>query len=149
MKKTLISLLFLSFLTPYLSAQEATPAHKDSLRQAVDRYYSINIRIFSGEAEQGDVEALFELFTDDFVYTHQKYGGDYSRQDLYDGYTNNLKNGNYDGSIADVSIRNKIVGLNAVAIERAYLGKDQEEIDPGMTVFEFRNGLISRITEFW
>lgn len=134
-------------------AQEATEAHKDSLRKVVEEYYSLNLEIFEQNSTRADIDKLFNLFTDDFVYVHPRFGGEYSRKGLYEGYLNNQKNGNYDGSIVDVSIENMIIGLNAIVTERAYLQQTEtgkaEKVDPGMTLFEFRNGKISKIFEYW
>ena len=135
------------------SAQEATVAHKDSLKQAVELYYSLNLKIFQPNSTKEDVDDLFHLFTDDFVYVHPKYGGEYSRKDIYDGYLHNQNNGSYNGSIVDVKIKNMIIGLNGLTTERAYVSKTEsgelEEVDAGMTLFEFNQGKISKIFEYW
>jgi hypothetical protein len=92
------------------------------------------------------------LFTDDFIYTHPKYGGLYTREVLYNGYVRNQKNGGYDGSVMDVRIINRIVGLNGVVIERQYIEEKNGKAvagDPQMTLFEFRDGKISSIFEYW
>ncbi len=134
-------------------AQEATPAHKDSLLKVVNEYYDLNLLIFSADSEPQDIDKLFSMFTVDFEYHHQKYGGNYSRQNLYEGYLRNQARGGYDGSIVDVRIYGQIPGLNAVAVERAYIQRSQEglktEVDRGLTLFEFRDGQISRIVEYW
>jgi ketosteroid isomerase-like protein len=155
MRKTTIRVtLVLLVVSPLFKAhsQEATKAHKDSLRQAVDLYYAQNLKIFQKTSSKKDIDDLFQLFTDDFVYVHPKYGGEYSRQDLYSGYVNNQKRGRYDGSIVDIRISNKITGLNGLVTERSYVKKaasGEEEVDPGMTLFEFREGKISKIFEYW
>lgn len=146
-----ISLLF--FLSIDVKSQEVTQAHKDSLRNLVEQYYSLNLKVYQQNSTREDVDNLFSLFTEDFVYVHPKYGGEYARKDLYDGYINNQKNGSYNGSITDVEIKNMIIGLNALVTDRVYLRKAEsgelEEVDPGMTLYEFRNGKISRIFEYW
>lgn len=136
-----------------IKAQELTKAHKDSLKALVTQYYALNLKVYQKNSTQTDIDKLFSLFTDDFVYVHPKYGGEYSRADIYEGYVNNQANGAYNGAIADVKVRNMIVGLNAVATDRVYLNKGDggalTEVDPGMTLFEFRKGKISRIFEYW
>lgn len=133
--------------------QDATSAHKDSLRHVVDLYYAIHLDIFKQNSTKKDVDKLFDLFTEDFVYVHLKYGGEYSRMNLYEGYLNNQRKGNYDGSIVDVKIKNSIIGLNGMVTERAYIKKiksgELKEIDSGMTLFEFRDGRICKIVEYW
>lgn len=144
---------FLLFLHIDARAQDVTAGHKDSLRSVVEQYYSLSLKIYQQNSVKDDIDKLFSLFTDDFVYVHPKYGGSYSRSDLYEGYINNQKSGRYDGSIADVKIRNFIAGLNALVTDRVYFRKgasgELEEVDPGMTLFEFRDGKISKILEYW
>lgn len=149
----LFSAILLLFFTDDACGQEATPLHKDSLKNVIHRYYELSLKIYQSNSVAKDIDDLFELFTEDFVYVHPKYGGAYTRKDLYDGYVRNQKNGAYDGSIADLSLKNMIIGLNAVVTERAYLKKEDSgeftEVDPGMTLFEFKDGKISKIFEYW
>jgi len=154
MKKITLPLtLTLFLLTFYSIAQEATPAHKDSIDQIVSRYYTLSLKIYQLNSQVSDVDQLFNLFTDDFEYIHPKYGGTYPRKELYQGYLRNQKNGAYNGSIVDVKLSNKIIGLNAVVTERTYIKREQDgslvEVDPGMTLFEFEDGKISMIKEYW
>lgn len=146
-----VSLLF--FLNIDVMSQELTTAHQDSIRRIVEQYYSLNLKIYQQNSTKADIDNLFGLFTDDFVYVHPKYGGEYSRKDNYEGYINNQKNGHYNGSIADVKIKNMIIGLNALVTDRIFLRRVEsgefEEVDPGMTLFEFRDGKISKIFEYW
>jgi hypothetical protein len=149
--------LFLSCLLALLAfnpsyAQEVTPEHKDSLNAMVDAYYQINVRIFQEGSTIDDIAEIFALFTDDFEYIHPRYGGTYSRQVLYDGYARNQRNGGYDGSVVDIKVLTRIVGLNAVVTQKVFMQKEVEEIvagEPQMTLFEFRDGKISRIREYW
>ncbi len=149
----LLTVLILLLTQMDIHAQDLTATHKDSLSSIVQDYYDRNLKVYAKNSNQEDIDHLFDLFTDDFVYVHPKYGGEYSRQDIYDGYLNNQANGRFDGSTFDVEIKNMIIGLNGVATDRVYLRKSDsggpEEVDPGMTLFEFRNGRISRIMEYW
>lgn len=151
--KFLGSVYFLLILHVDAQTQEITEEHKDSLRIVVEQYYDLNLKIYQENSSRDDIDNLFDLFTDDFVYVHPRYGGSYSRKDIYDGYINNQSNGSYDGSIADMKIRKLIIGLNGIATDRVYFKKSEsgeiEEVDPGMTLFEFRNGKISKIVEYW
>ena len=151
MKSFLIAFSFLLF-TGSLQAQNATPAHKDSLNAVVDEYYRLNLAIFQANSTPDQIDQVFELFTDDFVYEHPKYGGTYSRENLYNGYKRNQANGGYDGSVMDVLEYTRITGLNAVVVERSYVRREDNGIKPGekqMTLFEFREGKIKRIFEYW
>lgn len=135
-----------------VSAQQLQESHKDSLDAMVAAYYKMNLKVFQANSTLDDIDSVFDLFSPDFTYVHPKYGGTYTREDLYNGYVRNQKNGAYDGEIYDVRIMNKIIGLNAVVVERKWLQKGEkgaEEGESGMTLFEFRNGKISRIFEYW
>ncbi len=154
--KTHLKLLILIFLfgitTSQIIAQEATEAHKDSLSSIVTKYYDLNLKIFQSNSTIEDIDKAFELFTEDFTYVHPKYGGTYTREDLYNGYVRNQKNGGYDGKIREIKIINKIIGLNAVVVQRIYVRKKDDETKDGeleMTLFEFKNGKVSRIFEYW
>ncbi len=149
----LLASIFLIILTAnQVMAQDATKAHKDSLNIVVDKYYDLNLKIFQANSTVEDIDKTFDLFTDDFTYVHPKYGGTYTREDLYNGYVRNQKNGGYNGKIIDIKIENKIIGLNAVVVEKRFVeNKDGRNKDgkPEMTLFEFREGKISRIFEYW
>lgn len=151
MKSFLITFSLL-LLTGSLKAQNATPAHKDSLNAIVNEYYRLNLAVFQANSTPEQIDQIFGLFTDDFVYEHPKYGGTYSREDLYNGYKRNQANGGYDGSVMDILEFTRITGLNAVVVERSYVTKGESGAKPGdkqMTLFEFRQGKIKRIFEYW
>ena len=150
-KSIFIGLIFLVFASN-INAQDATAAHKDSLNLIVEKYYELNFIIFQANSTVENIDEVFELFTEDFTYTHPKYGGVYTREDLYNGYIRNQKNGGYDGNVIEIKILNKIVGLNAVVIEKRFVRKEEEgsyEKESDMTLFEFRNGKIFKIFEYW
>ncbi|WP_221412729.1 nuclear transport factor 2 family protein [Fulvivirga lutimaris] len=135
-----------------VNAQEATKEHKDSLNTLNKAYYDLNLRVFQADSKVEDIDRIFQLFTDDFTYVHPKYGGTYTREDLYNGYVRNQKNGGYDGRVVDIKIVNKIIGLNAVTVEKRFVQKEDGDIvegEPEMTLFEFKDGKISRIFEYW
>lgn len=92
------------------------------------------------------------LFTDDFTYTHSKFNGFYSRESLYKSALRNLNEGNYDGRVTDFKIESKIIGLNVAAVQKRFLERKDGVIAESklqMTLFEFRDGKISRIVEYW
>lgn len=135
-----------------LSAQGATQGHRDSLNALVNQYHELNITVFQKNSNLQDIDNIFALFTEDFTYVHPKYGGTYSREDLYNGYVRNQKNGGYDGSVIDIEVTNRIVGLNSVAVEKSFIEKTDTETEKGlpkMTLFEFKEGKILRIYEYW
>ena len=150
--KLLVSLFIVISIADTIFAQDVTKAHKDSLDTMVTKYYDLNLKIFQANSTVQDIDKAFELFTDDFTYVHPKYGGTYTREDLYNGYVRNQKNGGYDGTVTGIKIENKIIGLNAVVVEKKFVEKKEGKIkggEPEMTLFEFRDGKISRIFEYW
>lgn len=152
MKKITLIISFLLLFINGMNAQEATKAHKDSLNTVISEYYKLNVKVFQANSTVKDIDNIFDLYTDDFIYIHPKYGGTYTRKDLYDGYVRNQKNGGYDGSITDIKIINMITGLNAVTVEKKFIKKTDNGTEEGeleMTLFEFKDGKISKIFEYW
>lgn len=125
---------------------------KDSLNYALDQYYKLNLKVFQQNSTIEDIDNIFDLFTDDFTYVHPKYGGVYTREDLYNGYKRNQDNGGYDGSVVDIKIENIIYGLNAITVSKRFITKEDGktvEGDAQMALFEFKNGKIFMIKEYW
>lgn len=151
--KILVYIAFLVSLSMHqVTAQNLTKAHMDSLDAMVIEYYDLNIKVFQANSTVEDIDKVFELFADDFTYVHPKYGGVYTREDLYNGYVRNQENGGYNGDVTDIKILNKIIGLNAVTVYRIFVEKDEAGVkdgEPAMTLFEFSDGKISRIFEYW
>jgi len=140
---------FIFFLAIHpIIAQNATKTHKDSLNIVIQEYYDLNLKVFQTNSTKKDIDHIFELFTEDFEYVHPKYGGIYTREVLYNSYVQNQKNGGYDGSITDIEILNKIVGLNAVVVEKRFI-RGENKGKSEMTLFEFKKGKITRIFEYW
>jgi ketosteroid isomerase-like protein len=150
--KLFVSIFLFVVTTHQIFAQVATEAHTDSLNTIVAKYYELNLKIFQANSTLKDIDNAFELFTDDFTYVHPKYGGTYTRMDLYNGYIRNQENGAYDGTVRDIKIKSKITGLNAVVVQKMFVKIKDGEIldgDSEMTLFEFENGKIFRICEYW
>lgn len=147
MKIKLFLTLTITFFAISVNAQ--TKAHKDSLNAIVKKYYELNIKVFQANSTPVDVENIFKIFTDDFTYVHPKYGGVYTREVLHKGYLRNQKNGGYDGNVTDIKIVNKIVGLNSVVVEKRFITQKKGVGDSQMTLFEFKNGKIAKIFEYW
>ena len=156
MKKLLIATMwaFALFFGFNASAQKIF-THKDSLTNLVKEYYRLNIKVFQAGSTVADIDEVFKLFTDDFTYIHPKYGGLYTREVLYKGYVRNQKGGGYNGHVTDIKVTNMIVGLNAVAVEKKFMNKGKKNKGqikagkPQMTLFEFKNGKIVKIFEYW
>lgn len=149
---SLTTLLLFSCTSAQVFGQETNKVHKDSLIAIVEQYYDLNLKVFQANSKPSDIDTIFNLFTDDFSYVHPKYGGTYTRENLYNGYSRNQKNGNYNGRIIDIKIVNRIVGMNAVVVEKRFIKTTENGVKEGeleMTLFEFRKGKISRIVEYW
>ena len=152
MKIQLLVFAISLFASISIAAQDVTLAHQDSLDSIVKEYYELNIKIFQANSTQKDIDKVFELFTDDFEYVHPKYGGTYTKSDLYNGYVRNQQNGSYDGTVTSIKIINKIIGLNAVVVQKRFIKRTEGVIEEGkseMALFEFVNGKIARIVEYW
>ncbi|WP_416864274.1 MAG: nuclear transport factor 2 family protein [Imperialibacter sp.] len=150
--KCVFQFLFTMLVAGTVSAQSTQLTHEDSLNVVLKKYYELNLKVFQANSRPKDIDNIFDLLTADFEYIHPHYGGTYSRQDLYEGYQRNQKNGGYDGSVVDIKIHNKIVGLNAIAVSKSFVTKKDGkavEGEPQMTLFEFRDGKIARIYEYW
>lgn len=154
--KNKVTNLFLVFFTLFLigsiDAQEIKMTHKDSLNVVLEKYYKLNLKVFQSGSTIEDIDNVFNLFTEDFTYVHPKYGGVYTRDNLYIGYKRNQEKGSYNGKIVDIQIMNKIVGLNAIAVNKRFIKKENDKILEGeinMTLFEFRKGKIYKIFEYW
>jgi ketosteroid isomerase-like protein len=148
----LISVFFMLFLIGNIDAQEIRMTHKDSLNIVLEKYYELNLKVFQEGSTLEDIDTIFNLFTDDFTYVHIKYGGVYTRQDLYNGYKTNLEKGSYNGRIFDIKINNRIIGLKAATVNKSFITKEDNQIKEGneqMSLFEFRDGKISKIVEYW
>lgn len=125
---------------------------QDSHNHILNEYYRLNVVVFQANSSIDDIDTIFELFTDDFTYVHEQYGGVYSREVLYDGYKRNQENGGYDGEVVDIKVNNKIYGRNAIAVNKSFIKQVNGEVITGeeqMALFEFKEGKIYRITEFW
>jgi hypothetical protein len=151
-QKIAVLILVIPWSTSHVIAQHKSITHEDSLELVVTKYYELNLKIFQANSTIEDINNAFDLFTDDFTYTHPQYGGVYTREELYNGYVRNQNNGSYDGSVVDIKILNQIVGLNAVVVQKCFVEKRDDilkEGNPEMTLFEFKDGKISRIYEYW
>lgn len=131
--------LFLIALIIAKAAIHAATPQPSKLLQIVEQYYQAHYELGDEKATNEDIDKIFALFSEDFVYDHPNYGGEYSRENLYAGYTRNLAQGRYRNSNL-TQIHNSIVGKDMVVI-----AKDKGRV----TLFEFRDNKIVRIREYW
>ena len=144
--KLLISVLALLLLAnahatelPVLSAEELTA-------KVVEITAAQNQVMLQGST-RADVDKLFAYYTDDFVYRHDVYGGNYSKEKLYANTVRLLDMGKYDKTEPRYRIVAQMPGYNAIAVER-------QEVHNGvvkhhLAVFEFRHDKVTQIIEYW
>jgi len=94
-----------------------------------------------------DIDRLFALYSDNFVYRHDAYGGEYSKAELYANTVRLQSQGRYNNAGPRYLIQELIPGYNAIAVERQEIvnGKAQNHL----AVFEFDGDKVSRIIEYW
>jgi hypothetical protein len=96
---------------------------------------------------QADVDKLFALYSDDFVYRHDAYGGNYSKDELYTNTLRLLAMGKYDKTEPRYRIISQIPGYNGIAVERQEVHKGV--VKNHLAVFEFRENKVTKISEYW
>lgn len=152
LKYIMLTTVLFSSLTIIQAQETNLNTHKDSLNDVLNQYYKLNLKVFQQNSTLEDIDNIFALFTDDFTYVHPKYGGVYTREDLYNGYKRNQSNGGYDGSVIDIKVENSIYGLNAITVIKRFITKEDGKVvegDKQMALFEFKNGKIFMIKEYW
>lgn len=135
------------FAAPFVQAGNDDVLSADALKARVADVTDAQNKAMMRGATVADVDALFSLYTDDFVYIHEAYGGTYTRDRLYGNTVRLLARGVYDKVEPRYTIVSTIPGYNAIAVER-------QETHKGVTskhlaVFEFREGKVSSIIEYW
>jgi ketosteroid isomerase-like protein len=93
-----------------------------------------------------DVDALFALYSPDFEYVHEKYGGSYSRDLLYRNMLKAIEAKRFKDQLSRYQIEAVLPGLNAAAVRRY-----QQTGTPAyhLAMFEFADGKVRRIVEYW
>ncbi len=98
------------------------------------------------QSTQADVDALFALYSADFSYVHHKHGGVYSREHLYRNINKAISKKLFKDTEARYVIESILPGENAAAVLRLEQtgAKGQH-----LSLFEFADGKVQRITEYW
>lgn len=109
--------------------QQATAAINDVARQG---------------ATQAQADQLFALYSADFVYQHDKYGGVYSRDLLYRNTLRMIQNGGDKSQTDRYQLLQILPGESSAAVLR--LTRDGKQ---HLSVFEFSGDKISKIKEYW
>ena len=144
MRTAFIALIALLASFVPAAAEDLTP---DALRARVAEITQVQNKVMMAGSTAADIDALFALYTPDFVYVHEAYGGTYTRDELYANTLRALSTGRYNGAQPRYRVISMIPGHNGIAVER-------EEISRGvakrhLAVFEFRGDQVSRIIEYW
>lgn len=119
----------------------------DELQARVVEITDAQNRVMMDGSTVADIDELFSLYTPDFVYIHEVYGGTYTRDQLRANTVRALEAGRYNRSQPRYRVTSMIPGHNGIAVER-------EEVSSGiakhhLAVFEFRDDKVSRIIEYW
>lgn len=130
-----------------LQAAELQVLSAEQLKAKVAEITQAQNKVMLKGSTRADVDQLFALYSDDFVYRHDVYGGNYSKKQLYDNTLRLQALGKYDKNAPRYRILSQLPGHNAVAVER-------QEVHQGVTqnhlaVFEFRADKVIKISEYW
>ncbi len=130
-----------------LQAAELQVLSAEQLKAKVAEITQAQNKVMLKGSTRADVDQLFALYSDDFVYRHDVYGGNYSKKQLYDNTLRLQALGKYDKTTPRYRILSQLPGYNAVAVER-------QEVHQGVTqnhlaVFEFRADKVIKISEYW
>lgn len=146
--KGLVAVLVLGFSCS-AAAQGADSRELDAaeLKARVVAITDAQNKVMLKGSTQADVDTLFAMYHADFVYQHQVYGGEYSREKLYANTLRLQAMGKYNLTAPRYQIQSQIPGYNAVAVQRVEM--QQGVAHHHLAVFEFRGDKVSRIIEYW
>ncbi len=142
MKKFIALVCFLC-IQPVIANESKVLSQGELIHQLVLVNSSQNKSMMKNSSVQ-DVDKLFSLYTDDFTYVHEAYGGVYSKNHLYNNTVKYLNSGGYNKIADRYTIVNYIVGLNTIAVQRL---EDSGKLH--LSVFEFKGKKVKTITEYW
>jgi len=143
----LLLFIILVIATYNSQATELNVLSAEELKNKITEINHAQNQVLMQGSTVADADKLFALYTDDFIYIHEVYGGTYSRDELYNNTIKFLKAGRYTNTNARYKIISTIPGYNGIALER-------QETHQGVTanhlaVFEFRGDKVSKIIEYW
>ncbi len=132
---------------PLARATAPEPLSADALKARVAEITRAQNAVMMRGSTVEDVDRLFALYTDDFTYVHEAYGGTYTREALYGNTVRLLERGVYARTDPRYVLVSTIPGHASIAVER-------EEVHEGvvarhLAVFEFEGDKVSRIIEYW
>ncbi|QDH70215.1 nuclear transport factor 2-like protein [Marilutibacter alkalisoli] len=127
-------------------AADLTPGQMEHLVRAVTAAQN---RSTAPGVTVADVDRLFALYAPGFIYEHPGMDDVYTREQLYGNHVRAVRDGRFerDASGPDnadgYQIEALMYGTNAVAVQRRRRDVSR------MAVFEFEDGKVSRIREYW
>jgi len=133
--------LMLTFSVSVAASEELSSARLIEQIIAVTKAQN---KVLMHNSTLADAKHLFSLYSDDFIYVHEAYGGEYSKKHLYNNTVKYLKSGGYNKVEDRYSIVSYLAGLNTVAVQR----KENSGVIH-LAVFEFDGDKVSKITEYW
>ena len=142
-----IIILFTLLVTSISSAESVSVLSSEELKNKIVEINQAQNKAGMLGTTLDDVDKLFSLYTADFIYIHEVYGGTYTREHLYNNTVKAIKSGRYTRTNNRYKIISMMPGYKAIAVQR-------EQTDKGVTeshlaVFEFTGDKISKITEYW
>ncbi|MFC6633142.1 hypothetical protein [Microbulbifer taiwanensis] len=134
----------LMMLTISGSVGANTPSSID-LEKAVKAVNNAQNRAMLSTASIDDLDKLFDLYTDDFVYVHKVYGGTYTREELYGNAAKYIAAKHYKLTEERYKVLRVLPGFGAAAVERLEVASGKTHL----SVFEFEGNKVSKIIEYW
>ncbi len=129
------------------SVQAQETLSEEKMMRLLKQVTHLQNKVLRQGSTVADAEALFSMYTPDFTYIHEKYGGTYTREHLYSNTVKFLKQGRYDYQVDRYKIDSTLIGVNTIAVVRTeHFG---DEHDQHLAVFEFDGDQVRRITEYW
>ena len=119
----------------------------DELKAKVVEITAAQNQVMLKGSTPADVYKLFSFYSDDFVYRHDVYGGNYSKEQLYANTLRLLAMGKYTATKPRYRIVTQIPGYNGIAVERQEVHKGV--VKNHLAVFEFREDKVTKIIEYW
>ena len=135
------------FSAPIAQAADTVPPSSDELKAKVIEVTDAQNKVMMHGSTVADVDKLFSLYADDFTYIHEAYGGTYTKDELYGNTIRLLERGIYSKTEPRYILVSTIPGHNAIAVERQETHKGTTS--KHLAVFEFREGKVSKIIEYW
>lgn len=138
--------MFLSSNPSYASEQKALS--REAILANVAVVNDAQNRVLMKGSTQADLDHLFSLKTEEFIYVHEKYGGTYTRAHLYSNYLKGIEKGRYTFGHNRYEVIHILTGENTAAIQRLQTNREGEH-EVHLVVFEFQGDKVSRMVEYW